>query len=172
MVYKELIDKYKNKVVNVVLVILFLIFAANIYKGSLNRAGSLRAKISEENKKSGELEKINQLENKITVYKRLLSRKEASLVMDNISGIAKGAGVEVLSVKPPQKELRGVDYTKDIFEVNLNAPSYDALAGFISGIESSINVYTVDSIVINYKPGTGKKGLTANVKISSISAIN
>ena len=172
MVWTELIDKYRNKAVNIAIVIVFLLIAVNIYKGSLNRVASLKARISEENKKSAELEKINQLQKKIRGYKGLLSSKEASLVMDDISAIAKGAGVEILTVKPPQKELSSVDYAKDVFEVSLNAPAYDSLARFINRIESSSNVYTVDTISINSQAGADKKGLTAHIKISSVSAIN
>ena len=172
MALAELIDKYRNKAINIAIIIVFLIIAVNVYKGSLNKAESLRAKISEEEKKSGELEKINQLEKKIVGYRKLLTRKEASLIMGNINDIAKGVGVEVLSVRPLQKELPGADYIKDLFEVRLNAPGYDSLARFINGIESSGNVYTVDSIVIDSQHGTEKKGLTVNVKISSVSAAN
>ena len=164
----ELIDKYRDKAISAAIIIVFLVIAINIYRGSSNRVESLKTKISEENKKSGELEKINQLEKKIAGYKRLLTKKEASLVMGNINDIAKGSGVEVLSVKPPQKELSGIDYTKDVFEVSLNAPNYDALAGFISNIESSGNVYTVDNIVVSPKSGSNKEGLTVNVRISSV----
>jgi Tfp pilus assembly protein PilO len=172
MAWRELIDKYRNKAVNIAIIIVFLLIAVNLYKGSLNRVASLKAKISEENKKDAELEKINQLKKKITGYKGLLNRKEASLVMDDISAIARGAGVEILSVKPPQKELPSAEYTKDVFEVSLNAPGYDSLAKFVNGVESSGNVYTVDTISINYQTGPNKKGLTANVRISSVSAIN
>ncbi|MFA4989499.1 MAG: type 4a pilus biogenesis protein PilO [Candidatus Omnitrophota bacterium] len=168
----ELLDKYRNKAVNIGVIIVFLIVAGNIHKGSQARIASLKAKISEEGKKSGELLKINQLEGRIKEYKKLLTKKEASLVMGNISDIAKGAGVEVLSLKPPRKELPGADYTKDVFEVSVNAPGYDALGRFISGVESSSNVYTVDNIVISSQAAPDEKGLTADLKISSVSAIN
>ncbi|MFA5725796.1 MAG: hypothetical protein WC937_06035 [Candidatus Omnitrophota bacterium] len=168
----ELIDKYRNKAVNIGVILVFLIVAGNIHKGSLARIESLKAKISEEGKKSGELLKINQLEGRIMGYKKLLAKKEASLVMGNISDIAKSMGVEVLSVKPLRKELPGADYTKDVFDVSVNAPSYDALARFISGVESSSNVYTIDNIGISPQPGPDGKGLTANLKISSVSATN
>jgi len=172
MTPEELFAKYKDKAVNIIVIIVCLIVAGNIYKGSLGRVASLKMKINEENKKSGELTRISQLESSITAYKKLLSRKEASQVMGNINDIAKAAGVEVLSVRPPQKELPGPDYIKDIFDVSINAPSYDALAKFISGIESSDNVYTVDNIIISPQTDADKKGLTANVKISSVSAMN
>jgi len=167
----EEIDKYKNTIINIAVVIVGLIIALNIYQGGLGRIKSMEAKISEEENKNRELEKISQLESKKNSYKELFSKQEANSVMADISKIAKAANVSVVSVKPLAKES-SADYSKDIFEITVNASSYDNLAEFINAIESYNNVYIVEGLKISIQEGIAKKGLAANLLISSVTITN
>ncbi|MCX5695110.1 MAG: type 4a pilus biogenesis protein PilO [Candidatus Omnitrophica bacterium] len=167
MVQLGQIDKYKNKIINLVIILIALLIALNIYKDRLAQIESLKVKISEEAKKNNELEKIARMKLKINSYKELLTKREASLVMADLSEISKGAEVKVLSVKPYQKESAG-DYNREVFEVNINAPSYDSLGKFINALESYKNVYMVDGIDISSQGVLNKKGLTVNLHISSV----
>ena len=167
----EQIDKYKNLIINIAIIIVILIVASNIYKGNLGRVESIRVKISEEEKKNSELEKISQLESRKKLYRKLLAKRETSLVMADISDIAKAADVNVLSVKPLQREA-SVDYSKDVFTLTVNAPSYDSLGRFINALESYENVYIVESMEISNQAGNAKKGLAANLRLSSVVMAN
>ncbi|MFH0855034.1 MAG: type 4a pilus biogenesis protein PilO [Candidatus Omnitrophota bacterium] len=165
----EQLDKYKNKAINAAIIAIALIIAYNIYKGSLSTSDALRARIDEEEKKSVELEKIDRIDKKISAYKKLLPDKEASLVMDDIVGIAKSSGIKILSVKPAQEELAG-DYIKNNFDVSLSAPHYDDLAKFINMLETSGSVYMVDSLDIDNKSSLDSSELTVSLRISSVIA--
>ena len=166
---EEQVNKYKNLFINAVIIIAALIVAYNLYNSGSSNAESLRAKISGEEKKNMELEKIGKLEKKITAYRKLLVERDDSAVMNDISDIAKDAGVEVVSVRPSQKEP-GSDYTKSLFELTINANGYDKLAKFINAVESYNNVYMIESMDINSQPGPGKSELTISLRVSSVSA--
>ena len=167
----EQIDKYKNIIINIVIIIVTLIIATNIYKGNQGRLESLNLKINEEEKKNSELEKISQMESREKLYKKLLAKREASLIMADINDITKAAGVNVLSVKPLQKES-SANYSKDIFAVTVNTSSYHNLGQFIDALESYGNVYIVESMEISNQASDNKKGLAANLRISSVVMAN
>ena len=167
----EQIEKYRNTVISAAVIIAALVISYNIYQGNLSASASLKAKISEEEKKNSELEKINKMDKRIIAYKQLLVKREASAVMNDISDMAKGAGVTVLSIKPSQRESEAA-YVKDNFDVIVNAPGYNALAKFIYTVESYNSVYIIDSVDINSQSGLKKAGLTANLRISSVVAVS
>lgn len=169
MVQPEQLDKYKNAFVNIVIIIVALIVSYNIYKSDISTDNSLKAKISEEENKNVELEKIGRMEKKVSVYKKLLSSKETSAVMDDIVGIAQASGVKILSLKPSQGEYRS-DYIKSNFDVKISASGYDNLAKFINMLETSDSVYMVESMDIDKKTEVDKSELTANLQISSVAA--
>ena len=165
----EQLEKYRNAIINASVVILSLVIAFNIYKAHVATALSLKAQISEEMKKNSELEKINLMERKISSYKRLLVKRDASAIMNDISAMAREADIKVISIKPSQGEA-GADYLKDNFDVIVSAPYYNAVGKFVYLVESHNNLYMVDILDINNKAETGTVGLTVNLRISSVVA--
>lgn len=169
MAQLELVNKYKNMLINAGIIIVALVVASNLYNDNSSNVASLRLKISEEEKKNMELDKLGEMEKKIADYRSLLVAQEASAVMSDISTMAKDAGIEVLSVKPSQREPRA-DYSQDIFDLTLNSRGYNQLAKFIKGVESYENVYMIESMDISVQSGQDKVGLVVNLRISSPSA--
>lgn len=169
MTQLEQINKYKNLAINIAIILLALVIAFNIYQGSLSTSASLKAQISAEEKKNIELEKIVKMEKRIDSYKDLLPGKDTSAVMDAIIGFAKASGVKVLSVKPLQEESR-VDYLKRSFNVVMRARTYNNLARFVNMLEGSDNVYIVENIDMDRAGSQDNSELTANLRISSVSA--
>lgn len=169
MISQEQVDKYKNAVINMAVVIIALVIAVNIYNGKTAEINSLKLKINEEEKKNLELEEIGRTEKKKGAYKKLFVKKEASEVMADINDIANAAGVSVLSVKPSQSDST-TDYSKDAFEIAVKARSYDILAKFINSLESFASVYMIDDMAVDSSEEFSKKGLTVTLRISSIAA--
>lgn len=165
----EQLSKYRNAVINIAIIIVALVIASGIYKSNVAVNNSLKVKISEEEKKSIEMEKISGMKRKISAYKRLLTFRETNMVMNDIVGIAKSSGVKVLSIKPAQQEAVS-DYIKNNFDVSVEAFGYEDLARFINMLEASENVYMVDNITIDKKGGQDNSGLIANLRISSVAA--
>lgn len=162
------VTKYKSKAINALIIIAALIITVNVYRGFSVKAEDLKVRIADEEKKKAELVKINQASKKVNAYKKLLAKREAILVMSDLNGIAKSAKVQVSSIKPSRTEANP-DYTKYIFEVNIDAADYASLSKFIREVEFYNNVYIIESASISFQGESGKESLKANLTISSVS---
>ena len=165
-----LVNKNKNKVFSLAVIILALIIAFNIYKGQAGRAYSLKAQISEESKKSGILAGIAKLQEQIDSYRKLFIKKEASSLISDINNIAQEAGVNIISIKP-SGEAVFPEYTKYIFNLSVIAPDYDKLAEFINKLEVYENVYIVDALDIQAPSYNKNKELKADLRVSAVAMI-
>ncbi len=162
------LDKYKDKIVNIVIIVIAIFVASNILKGSSSQIAALKTKISDEEKKSEELNKVSLLEKRLNDYKRLLVEQEASQVMSSISDIAKASRVKLVSVRPTREE-KAADYLKRIFDVNIIVPDYEALVQFVNAVESFNNVYIIENMFISVGQTVAKKDISVSLSISSIS---
>ena len=160
-------SKNKNVVLNLIVVVIAGVVAFNLYQKNEQAKMKLSSNIKEEQKKSKVLEGIDQSEKTMSAYRKLLSKKDTSLVMATITNLAKESGIRVVTVKPVP-EARINEFIRMPFVLTVAPPSYHALGKFISAIESAQDVYVVDSVEIT----TGKEGepgkLMANVTITSI----
>jgi len=159
------LEKHKNKILNVIIILVVLIVSRNIYRYQFNVKLSLGKKDAVEIKKNKVLENISQLEKRINSYKNLLVKKDPSLIINSISNIAKESGIKIASIKP-NPEQAYPEYIKFPFNLALIAPSYHALGKFISRIESLKDVYSIDSLEM--KPDIEAKELNVNLAMSSI----
>lgn len=147
----DFINIYKNKILNIAIVILALIIAYNIYKGQNRTLGSLKENKDIEIKKNAVLSDISQLEKKIISYKNLFNKKDISLVMNTINSIAKGTNIKIILIRP-QRERDYPVYIKYSFDLVINAKDYHQVGKFISKIESSPDIYMIDSVNIKLLP--------------------
>lgn len=163
----ELSNKYKNKILNIAIIILALIISSNIYKKQAKEIESLKGKTNVEIKKNNMLKNISQLEKRINTYRNLFAKKDVSLVINTISNIAKESGIKIVSIKPiPEQRQIYPEYIKFPFNLVLTASKYHALGKFISKVEGYRDVYVVDSLEMRFEPT--KEELTVNLKVSSI----
>jgi len=162
------IKKHKNRVLNILIIILALFISSNIYKKQNKEMLSLNAQKEIEIKKNAEFEVIGRLEEKNKYFKNYLSKKDAGLAIDTISNIAKELGIKIISIRP-EAELKFAQYTKAPFEISLGINNYHDLGKFISKMENSNEVYIIETITA--KRESEGKGLSVNLKLSSI-AVN
>jgi hypothetical protein len=167
---ESLIGKNKNKVFNIVLVIISLIFASNIYKKQIANINSLEANITEEEKKNRTLDNIGKLNSKIDAYRKLLPRKESDSSMNDINNIARNAGVKIMSNKTSGEESFP-DYKKYIYDLAISSPDYDSLAKFINLLEVSQAVYMIDVLDLRSFSYNREKELNANLRVSAVAMI-
>lgn len=164
----ERINKYKNAVMNLGVLLVAGIFAFNIYQGQLGQMKKLKTKTGEELEKNQKLESLGQLEGKVNAYKNLLKRQDSSLAMNTISNIAKAVGVKLDSIRP-ENEQRLPDYIKMPFSMTLSSPSFHNLGRFISRIESYRDiVFVVDSLETRSEDKANQ--LTVGLVVSSIAS--
>lgn len=158
--------KNKNVVLNVVIVAVAALIAFNIYKKQETNKAALNVKIKEEKQKSVVLEEISKEEKNVSAYKKLLYKKDSTLVMATVTNMAKGFGIQIISVKPVA-EIRQAEYVKFPFVMTVSAPTYHALGKFISTLENSKDVYIFDSVDISTSENEANK-LTATLMLSTI----
>ncbi len=167
--------KNKNLIFNLTVIILGLFVALQIYRYDNQQVRSLLEQREEEFKKNEVIREISTLEKKIDNFKNVFPRRDLSLIMGQISNIAKNNLIEIVSIKPVNEETYP-DYIKSSFSMNIDVPDYHTLGNFISQIENNKDIFIVGemSIVprgINEIGEKIDKGLKVNLKISTISFI-
>lgn len=171
MVLIDLVNKNKNKIFGLGIIILSLFIAFNIYKAQLAKVDSLKSMIIEESKKNNILSGIGQLAEEVDYYRKLLVKTELSLLMSDISNLAWESGVKIISIKP-SGESTLPEYTKYNFELLVTSPNYDNLAGFINKVEVDKNVYIVDALSINSASYNKDRELKAGLRISAVAILD
>ena len=165
----ELLYQHKNKVINIAIVILALLFSRNIYEHQLKMADSLREREQTEEKKNEVLKDIQQLEKKIEGYKSFVNKKDISLAMNIISEIAKDYSINVISIRPQSPQETDV-YTKHFLELKLEAMRYHDIGKFISSLENRPELYCVESLKISpvYYQNPERRVLRLDLILSTI----
>jgi hypothetical protein len=166
----SLINKNKDKILNVALIIISLVVASNIYKKQVAKIDSLKASIVEEEKKNQALDSIEKLDVKIDLYRKLLPGREASVSINDINNIARNVGVGVISIKPSGEE-KFPDYTKYIYDLTVSSSDYDSLARFINALEANQTVYVIDTFSISSPSYNREKVLNANLRVSVVAML-
>jgi len=161
----ELINRHKNKLFNIVLILLALIISSKIYNAQDKAREALREQINEETRKNELLRDISSMDKRIGLYKNLFINKDADTAINTLGTIARESNVKIVSIRPAG-EQRFPEYIRIPFELNVNVDSYHPLGRFISIIENQQGVYMVDSVSIS----TSNQGreLNVNLKVSTI----
>ncbi|MDD4982040.1 MAG: type 4a pilus biogenesis protein PilO [Candidatus Omnitrophota bacterium] len=164
------INKGKNQIASIGVLILSLIIAFNIYKGKVAEVENLKSQIAEENKKNETLTVINKLSEDLSSYEKLLARRDTNLSMSDITNLASEEGVKVIAIKPSGQEETS-EYVKLVFELSVTASDYDSLAGFVNKLESFESVYMVDSLSIDSPSYNNDKELKASLRVSAVAML-
>lgn len=170
MLNYEQIERNKNTIVSICLIVLALIIALQFYLSANNQVSSLLEQQNSELEKNKVFEDIAALEKKAETYKKVFVKKDLASVMDIIYAIAKNTSVKIISVKPFAEESMG-SYFKSSFLITLTASSYHNLGDFISKIENHKDMYLVSEVSINALP-TNPDVVTANVDLNVSLKIN
>jgi len=163
----DIINKNKNTAINAGIVILACVIALNIYKVQAQKARNLKAAGEVEEKKNVLLNDINKLAKEYATYNNMLGMKEVPVLINNLGEIAKTSGVRIVSIKPAPPLPQPI-FVKYPFELSISAETFHALGSFISKVESSTNIYTIDYLDI--KPGKegNKSVLVASIRVSAL----
>jgi Tfp pilus assembly protein PilO len=162
-----LVNKHKNKIVNIAIIILAIIISANIYKKQADGIETLKTKKGIEKKNNDVIKDINQLVEKINSYEKLFTKKDASLVINTITGIAKQSGIKIVSMRPDSEQAYP-NYVKLPFGLTVSADNYHAIGKFISKLEGYQDVYIIDSAGIRFD--NQSKEFTVNLRLSALAS--
>lgn len=139
--------KGRKRLLSIGIILFTLSAALIIYRIQTKQIELLYVNKDTELKKNDVLNEISRSEKAIKLYKNILSQKEASSVMNTLSGIARGSNVRLISIKPAREENQPL-YIKTPFILVIGADNYHAIGKFISAIENQSDIYFIDRISI------------------------
>ncbi|KPK98602.1 MAG: hypothetical protein AMJ95_03010 [Omnitrophica WOR_2 bacterium SM23_72] len=147
MDFSDWLFKNKNKVLNILFLLLSLFIAGKIFNKQLEARELLVGKKGMESKKNVILENISSTEKRITAYRKLLGENDGSNVINTIGAIAGQTAVKIIAVKPTRVE-KYPEYVKIPFKLELSAENYHSLGRFFSRLESHADIFMVDAVII------------------------
>lgn len=139
--------QYRDKVVNIIIIIAAVFFAFKIYITQMKTITSLSQAKDVEMKKNELLKGIGEIEQKLNLYYDFVNKKSMTAIIDIIGDIAEKSLVKITSLRPAIEEEQPL-YVKYPFDLRLEADSYHKIAGFISKIESHPDIFLIESAAI------------------------
>ncbi len=161
-------SKYKNSVVNIVILFVALFIAHKLYVGQQQLMQRLNAEKENEIKKNAELETIGKLEKRFVAYKKYLNQKDLTSAMETISTLAQSSRVRIVSVRPADEKK---DAVFAVYSLNykVQAGSYHALGDFVSRLESHPFVFIINDLsVIPSQATEDSEFITATLVVSTV----
>jgi len=143
----DILQKHKNKLVNVAAIVFALIVGNNIYGIYAKKIEVLQVQKDNEIRKNEVLSAISQSEKKVNSYKQLINSKDLNAVLNTISNLARDFSVSIISVRP-RGEVDYSSYTRYGYELTVLAKDYHSLGKFIGKLESSPDIFMVYSLVM------------------------
>jgi len=162
------LQKNKNAILNVGIIILALIISIRIYQSQDAAMEALKRQKKSEAQNNEVFKNLASLDNKVNVYKRTLKIRSSGEVMNTISDVAKRLGLKIDSIRP-LGETAGDDYIRMPVSVLMRAKNFNQVGKFMSRLESHPAFFIVDSFSI--APGEGS-GLALNLTVSIIRVAN
>ncbi len=144
---QEFIEKYKNKIVNALILVVALFIAVKIYNAQMRTVASLQEKKNSEMEKNKVLEDLGVLDKKVRKYTEFINNKDMSSVITILGELAKESSVEIKSIRPVGEETKPL-YDRYPYELKLEADSYHNIGNFIARLESHSYIFLVDSAAI------------------------
>jgi len=164
---KDLI-KNKNAPITIIVVIVGLISAKNLYQFQANKINLLKTKIEDYKERSVLVESNQSLEKKINGYNKAYAKKDASFYFDKINELIYENGLEVVSFEPLKEDDGGV-YVRLPYRLVLKG-SYHQLGKFLSRIENSSDIFEIKDLSIASTPDySEKQKLSFNLTIAGVS---
>ncbi|MFA5276741.1 MAG: hypothetical protein WC417_07630 [Candidatus Omnitrophota bacterium] len=163
------VQKNKNTVLSIGLILLAVVFSLKIYQGQEREIVNLKKQAQNEAKSNEIFKNLNLLDDKINTYKRSLKIKTTGEVMSTVSEIAKKAGFKIDSIRP-MGESGGEDQVKFSVSAVIRAKSYNQIGEFMSRLENDLAFFSVESFKINRD--NQAKGLVLNLKVSAIKVVD
>lgn len=164
----------KNKVINLIVILVALFIAWKIYLNQEDLKKNLEEKKVMETKKNELLGNIQQNEERIAVLKKTINTKDRDLIMNSISQTAKDNSVNINSFKESEQQSEHSLYKEYVYNLSITSNSYHNIGKFISDLENSPNIYIVKTISMQSREksfgGSKETGsiLNAELNISTI----
>jgi Tfp pilus assembly protein PilO len=166
MELNELFNKHKNKIINAVVILVALFVSNNINKQHNSEIATLSEKRTVELNRNSKVDEIVKLDKRVISYKNLLVKRDVGQLITDLSNFASESEVIIVSLRP-EVEQKFKNYLKVPFDLSVSAKGYHAIGKFISEIESSQDVFVVESFSI--RVDTQSRTLNTEIRLSSLS---
>jgi len=163
------LQKNKNTILNMAIIILALIISIKIYQNQDTEITVLKTQKDNETENNKVFKNLTVLDNKINAYKRSLKIRNAGEVMNIISEVAKSVGLKINSIRPLGESV-AEDYVKLPVSVDMRVKSFDQIGKFMSKLESNPAFFTVDSFKISRN--SDEKALELSLSVSVIRIVD
>lgn len=169
MEMQEIMEKYKNQLLNAIVILLALFVAFKIYSNQAQNVANIKAQKDNETKKLGIFKEIQESQEKLKIYKDYINQKDLSSVINIVTDIAKQASVDIISVRPAQEDPKEF-YTRYPLNVIVAAENYHNLADFIAKLESDPSIFSVEElrVVTSSLSEDGSETLKADLRVSTV----
>ena len=161
-----IVNKIKQNLMNLVILIVAIIIAFKIYQIKENDILNLKKQKEMEEKKNSVLIEISTLERKLSYLNDNVNNKLTSGVLDKIGDFANIASVKISRITPQKETPAGV-YTKYPYDITLSAESYHQIGRFISLLENSPDLYMIENLTITGGAAEGNL-ITATLSVYTI----
>ncbi len=150
----QIINRFKNRILSIIIFAIFLIVAYNIYKAHTKTMVSLNQKKEykqvypelEENKDSI-LKEISALDARHAKLKNFINTKDVELIINKLGSIAKQSSVKIISIKP-EEQFNATAYSTYPFRLSISSTDYHNVGKFVRNLENSPDVYFVDDLTL------------------------
>lgn len=163
------INRYKNKILNVAIIVVSLFTAYNIYKDQAKIIQNLNGNKQKEIEKNEILGNISKVDKKIRAYKAFMNKKDVSLIIDNLGNIAENSNTKIISIKPDPDQTYPL-YIKYAFNLGVEVDNYNTLGKFINKLEKSDDIYVIEGLSVSAEHTSKEgeiKGLIINMRVST-----
>lgn len=169
MTQDEMIAKYKNVIINAIIIIIAIIISSKIYS-----AKDLEIKTLEENKgielkKNETMIGISKLQKEFSKYKKYINKKDSSSILDDLRNLANECSVEIGSISPGQGKESNL-FKQLSYDLKLKTSSYHNIGEFIAKLESHNDIFSVESISISVEQAkeSAPEIITFDMKINTV----
>lgn len=160
--------KYKNRVINVLILVVATFIAYKVYVGQQQTMKLLTQQKEDETKKNAELLSIGKSEKRFEAYKKYINQKDLASVMDTISNLAITSGVRIASMRPGEEKI-GAVVSEYMVHYTVLAKSYHSLGNFIGHLESHPFILKVNKLDIKpSQDGDSSDLITVNLEITTV----
>jgi hypothetical protein len=137
----------KNKILSILIVLVSLFIGYKVYVREAAKIKELKQEKELELNKNRVLTSIIALENKVNSYKNVVNNKDVSAIMNKLFAIANEAKVKINAIRPSASR-DFPQYAKFPFKLSVSANNFNRIGKFISNLESSRDIYILESLVV------------------------
>lgn len=162
---EELINKYKNVILNLVVLAVAFYFGLKIYNSQMEKVSAIRKQKEVEINKNDVLKNIGNLEGEIGQYKNFVNSKEVSSLLNTISEVAKQSSVKINSIRPAPEEQAEM-YVRYPFDLRMVSDNYSNIGNFIANLENNQNIFVIESMhMFTENSTTGVTSIVADLRV-------